>query len=228
MGHIQMLEYMSGQTLEGQVSDWLPPALIPEGMADAVAERMLSMLVISEDLPLPDNRVRVTADGRIHLDYTYNNLEGHERLVGILKQSLDGFVDHAHPISQHHFQFDSLLPLYGTAHQAGTVRFGVDPRASSVLDPWCKAARAGQPLCGRHQLLPLDRRGEPHPDHRRQRHAGRRPPGRERLKGWAPPPPNTRASAHPVGGVEGLRAVAVEQFARRQEGVQLELLDLGN
>ena len=138
MGHIQMLEYMSGQTLEGQVSDWMPPALIPEGMADAVAERMLSMLVISEDLPLPDNRVRVTPDGRIHLDYTYNNLEGHERLVGILKQSLDGFVDHAHPISQHHFQFDSLLPLYGTAHQAGTVRFGADP-ASSVLDPWCKA-----------------------------------------------------------------------------------------
>jgi len=138
MGHIQMLEYMSGQTLEGQVSDWMPPALIPEGMADAVAERMLSMLVISEDLPLPDNRVRVTPDGRIHLDYTYNNLEGHERLVGILKQSLDGFVDHAHPISQHHFQFDSLLPLYGTAHQAGTVRFGADA-ASSVLDPWCKA-----------------------------------------------------------------------------------------
>src|SRR5208337_4834241 len=27
MGHIQLLEYMSGQTLEGEVSDWLPPAL---------------------------------------------------------------------------------------------------------------------------------------------------------------------------------------------------------
>ena len=30
------------------------------------------------------------------------------------------------------------MPLYGTAHQAGTVRFGTDPK-SSVLDPWCKA-----------------------------------------------------------------------------------------
>ena len=138
MGHIQMLEYMSGQTLEGQVSDWLPPALIPEGMADAMAHRMMSMLVISEDLPLPDNRVRLGSDGRIHLDYTYNNLEGHQRLVRTLKASLDGFVDHAHPISQHHVQFDTLLPLYGTAHQAGTVRFGSDP-AASVLDPWCKA-----------------------------------------------------------------------------------------
>ncbi len=138
MGHIQMLEYMSGQTLEGQVSDWLPPALVPDCMAEAVAERMLSMLVISEDLPLPDNRVRLTSDGRIHLDYNYNNLEGHERLVATLKASLDGFVDHAHPISQHHLQFDALLPLYGTAHQAGTVRFGDDPKAS-VLDRWCKA-----------------------------------------------------------------------------------------
>jgi choline dehydrogenase-like flavoprotein len=138
MGHIQLLEYMSGQTLEGQVSDWLPPALVPDIMANAMAARMMSMLVISEDLPLAENRVRVTPDGRINLDYTYNNLEGHERLVAKLKASLDGFVDHAHPISQHHFQFDSLLPLYGTAHQAGTVRFGDDP-ATSVLDPWCKA-----------------------------------------------------------------------------------------
>jgi choline dehydrogenase-like flavoprotein len=138
MGHIQLLEYMSGQTLEGQVSEWLPPGLVPDAISAGLAERMLSMLVISEDLPLPQNRVRVTEDGRIHLDYVYNNLEGHQRLVAKLKASLDGFVDHAHPLSQHHFQFDSLLPLYGTAHQAGTVRFGSDP-ARSVLDPWCKA-----------------------------------------------------------------------------------------
>jgi choline dehydrogenase-like flavoprotein len=138
MGHIQLLEYMSGQTLEGEVSDWLPPALVPDTLANAAAQRMLSMLVISEDLPAPDNRVRVTPDGRIHLDYQHNNLEGHERLVKTLRDSLDGFVDHAHPISQHHFQFDSLLPLYGTAHQLGTVRFGNDPK-SSVLDAWCKA-----------------------------------------------------------------------------------------
>ena len=138
MGHIQLLEYMSGQTLEGQVADWIPPALVPDALAEGMAERMLSMLVISEDLPLPDNRVRLSNDGRIHLDYEHNNLDGHERLVKTLKESLDGFADHAHPLSQRHFQFDSLLPLYGTAHQAGTVRFGTDP-ASSVLDPWCKA-----------------------------------------------------------------------------------------
>jgi choline dehydrogenase-like flavoprotein len=138
MGHIQLLEYMTGQTLEGEVSDWLPPAFVPDLLANAAAQRMLSMLVISEDLPSPDNRVRLRPDGAIQLDYAHNNLEGHERLVATLKESLADFVDHAHPISQHHFQLDSLLPLYGTAHQLGTVRFGNDPR-SSVLDPWCKA-----------------------------------------------------------------------------------------
>ena len=44
------------------------------------------------------------------------------------------------PIRCHPFrlELDSLLPLYGTAHQVGTTRFGTDPK-SSVLDPFCKA-----------------------------------------------------------------------------------------
>lgn len=138
MGNIQLLEYMSGQTLEGQIEEYIPPALIPDALAGAVAERLLSMLVVSEDLPLPDNRVQVNREGRIVLDYTFGNLEGHERLVKRLKASLDGFVSHAHPLAQHHFQFDSLLPLYGTAHQSGTLRLGADP-AGSVVDPTCKA-----------------------------------------------------------------------------------------
>jgi choline dehydrogenase-like flavoprotein len=138
MGHIQALEYMSGQTLEGQISDILPPALVPDALMNAFASRLLSFLVISEDLPKPDNRVRLGADARICVDYSYNNLEGHNRLVKRLDEALDGFTDHTHCISQHHFQASSLLPLYGTAHMNGTVRFGADPK-SSVLDPWCKA-----------------------------------------------------------------------------------------
>ena len=138
MGHIQLLEYMSGQTLEGEISDWLPPALMPSALFNATAARLLSFLVISEDLPSPDNRVRRLPDGRIMLDYQHNNLEGHERLVSKLERALDGFTDQTHRLSQHHFQLDSLLPLYGTAHQCGTVRMGADPK-SSVVDANCKA-----------------------------------------------------------------------------------------
>ena len=138
MGHIQLLEYMSGPTLEGQIEQWLPPALVPDALAGAAADRMLSMLVISEDLPNPDNRVRVAQDGRISLDYSFGNLEGHDRLVRRLGASLDSFADRAHPISQHHFQLGSLLPLYGTAHQCGTTRMGADA-ATSVVDRDCRA-----------------------------------------------------------------------------------------
>jgi choline dehydrogenase-like flavoprotein len=129
---------MSGQTLEGQVSNYLPPAFAPGFLFEAIAERLLSFLVVSEDLPDPDNRVRLGADGRIFVDYTHNNLEGHQRLVKTLTGALDGFVSHAHPISQHRLEFASLLPLYGTAHQAGTARMGADSK-SSVVDPLCKA-----------------------------------------------------------------------------------------
>jgi choline dehydrogenase-like flavoprotein len=52
-----------------------------------------------------------------------------------------GFGDHRHAISQHHFQLSTLLPIYGTAHQCGTIRFGEDPRIS-VLNPWCLAHEA--------------------------------------------------------------------------------------
>ena len=139
MGHIQLPEYMSGETLKGEISDWLPPGLIPDPLAGAVAERLLSMLVISEDLPMGENRVRLLPDGAIALDYTHNNLEGHERLVKTLMASLDGFVDHAPPRSRSITSSSTRsCPLYGTAHQCGTARFGADPK-SSVLDPWCKA-----------------------------------------------------------------------------------------
>src|SRR6185312_4356567 len=44
MGHIQLLEYMTGQTLEGQVSEYLPPALLPDVFMNAMAHRLLSFL----------------------------------------------------------------------------------------------------------------------------------------------------------------------------------------
>jgi choline dehydrogenase-like flavoprotein len=138
MGHIQLLEHMSGQTLEGQVADIIPTSMIPDSLADYYAHHMLALLVISEDLPRADNRITLDKRGRIHLAYEHNNMEGHQRLVHRLDQALSSFSDHRHHISQHHFQLSTLLPIYGTAHQCGTVRFGNDPR-SSVLDPWCKA-----------------------------------------------------------------------------------------
>lgn len=138
MGQIQMLEYMSGPTIEGQVADWLPPALFPDWLSNTLASRMVSFLVISEDLPNPDNRITVDADGNIHLDYTFGDMSAHERLVKKLTAGLDGFVTDHHAFSGHHFAVDSLIPIVGTAHMCGTLRYGDDPK-TSVLDPFCKA-----------------------------------------------------------------------------------------
>jgi choline dehydrogenase-like flavoprotein len=137
MGHIQMLEHMSGTTLEGQVAEYLPPGSLPDVVMQMMAGRMLSFLCISEDLPNRENRVTIDDEGRITLAYEYNNLEGHQRLVKRLDAALDTFADQKHPIMSQHFQMSSMLPIYGTAHQCGTVRFGDDPR-TSVLDPWCR------------------------------------------------------------------------------------------
>lgn len=138
MGQIQLLEYMSGDTLQGEIANWLPSALIPDAFADAVADRLVSFLAMSEDLPSPDNRVTLTREGRIRLSYAWGDTSAHERLVKRLENALCGFARHTHSLLEHRYEVDSLLPLFGTAHQCGTLRFGADPK-SSVLDPNCKA-----------------------------------------------------------------------------------------
>lgn len=138
MGHIQLLEHMEGHVLEGQVrEEGAPAGVLPASVLSAAADRLLAFLCISEDLPDPDNRVRLHMN-RLHLEYTHNNLEGHRRLVKRLDWALDRFDDGGRKLSRHHFQVTKMLPLYGTAHMCGTTRMGSDPK-SSVVDPLCKA-----------------------------------------------------------------------------------------
>lgn len=137
MGQIQMLEFMTGQTLEGQLADVVPPNFIPDALSDLVASHIVSFLAMSEDLPDPDNRVTLNEDGAIVLSYTFGDLSGHTRLVHRLEEGLAGFVRHSHTLFEPHFTVDELLPLYGTAHQCGTLRMGHDP-STSVVDANCK------------------------------------------------------------------------------------------
>ena len=52
-----------------------------------------------------------------------------------------------------HAYLKSEIPIAGVAHQAGTCRFGKDPK-TSVLDTQLQGSRARQPLRRRHKLLP--------------------------------------------------------------------------
>src|SRR5205823_13593211 len=90
----------------------------------------------TEDLPSPDNRVTLNAEGQIHLGYTFNNQEPTQRL----RQKLQSLLEHAdmHPhLIPNNLYLGKTIPIAGVGHQAGTVRFGNDPK-TSVLDVNCR------------------------------------------------------------------------------------------
>lgn len=102
---------------------------IPLWAYKAWVSRGVDWVVMSEDLPDPDNRVTVEPDGRIRLRFRPNNLVAHRRLVVEMKRILRrlGFWI----IVTHSYESRN------TTHQCGTACFGADPRAS-VLDPFCR------------------------------------------------------------------------------------------
>ena len=61
---------------------------MPEWAYDAWVARGVDWLAMSEDLPRADNRVTLTDDGRIRLDYTPNNVAAHEELVREVRRML--------------------------------------------------------------------------------------------------------------------------------------------
>ncbi len=124
LGHIQS----QGRT-HGVMAQTVVP-WIPRWAYDAWVARGVDWLVMSEDLPHPDNRVTIDPDGRIRLTYRPNNERAHGQLVRHWSRLLKeiGFwlvVTHSHKAKN-------------TTHQCGTLCFGTDPRAS-VLDPFCRS-----------------------------------------------------------------------------------------
>jgi choline dehydrogenase-like flavoprotein len=126
LGHIQMLGKSDGMMLKGDA-----PAFAPLFALEAMAEHAFDFWLTSEDLADPENRVTVDDMGRIHLAYTPNNLEAHARLVGKLKDLCGKLLPWGLKLSKR-------IPIEGTAHQCGTIRFGRDPK-TSALDVHCKA-----------------------------------------------------------------------------------------
>jgi choline dehydrogenase-like flavoprotein len=118
--------------------DGLPEFLqwFPEKPFDWIAEHSLDFWLTSEDLPLLENRIYYDGD-RVMLDLTATNIECHTRLRQKL-QDLCGKLDiHPH-LFDRSLYLGQNVPIGGTAHQAGTMRFGTDP-LRSVLDVNCKA-----------------------------------------------------------------------------------------
>ena len=135
LGLVQMCAvFQAGQIRGETLPDWLQ--WLPEAPFEMLARHSMSFWLSSEDLPHPDNRIFY--DGtRVVLDVTENNMEAHHRLKAKLKQALSRHGAHAMSLDRSLY-FGKNIPISGTAHQAGTARFGRDP-ASSVLDLDCRA-----------------------------------------------------------------------------------------
>ena len=102
---------------------------VPLGAYDWWVSRGVDWLVMSEDLPRPENRVTVDTDGRIRLHYQPNNLMAHKQLVKQTTRILHRLGYWKVMKHSHHSK--------NTTHQCGTLVFGHDPR-TSVLDQWCR------------------------------------------------------------------------------------------
>ncbi len=126
LGHIQMLGKSDGYMLKSDA-----PAFAPRLILDNIAKHSLDFWLTTEDLPDPANRVLLAPDGNIQLLYTPNNRDSHHHLIKKLKEML-------RKAGYHNFYLSQTVPLAGTAHQNGTIRFGNNPK-TSALDKNCKA-----------------------------------------------------------------------------------------
>jgi choline dehydrogenase-like flavoprotein len=135
LGLIQMCATSHAEQIKGEaLPSWLE--FLPDMPFDKMALHSMGFWLSSEDLPRSDNRIYYDGD-RVVLDVTEQGQEAHQRL----KKKLEYYVGRngAHPmLLDRNLYLGKGIPISGTAHQAGTARFGIDS-ASSVLNLDCRA-----------------------------------------------------------------------------------------
>jgi choline dehydrogenase-like flavoprotein len=135
MGNIQMIGKTLGPMYRGERP--LETALLPTGLLDDLARHAVDFWLTTEDLPDPQNRVTVDASGKLTLNYTPNNQVPRRKLYDKLKSMLSHLGMHPQHLIPRNIYMKTEIPIAGCAHQAGTCRFGADPK-TSVLDGNCK------------------------------------------------------------------------------------------
>ena len=135
LGLVQMCATSHTDQIRGEaLPEWLE--WLPDMPFDVMARHSMDFWLQAEDLPHPDNRVYYK-DGKVHLDLVQTNPLALAHLKRKLKDALDR-AGHKAVFLDRPLYLGKNIPLGGTAHQAGTARFGIDPK-SSVLDLDCKA-----------------------------------------------------------------------------------------
>jgi choline dehydrogenase-like flavoprotein len=135
LGLIQMCATSHADQIKGEALpawlDWLPEMPFEE-----MARHSMDFWLQAEDLPHPENRIQYK-DGKVHLDLVQTNSEPLQRLKHKLQSVLSDIGWPAVLLERSLYLGKDIL-LSGTAHQAGTCRFGTDA-ATSVLNLDCRA-----------------------------------------------------------------------------------------
>jgi choline dehydrogenase-like flavoprotein len=135
MGNIQMIGKSQPEMFRGEK----PIAkLAPEFALEEIASHAVDFWLSTEDLPKPDNRVTLDANGNIRLAYTPSNTTAADRLYKQLKSMLGSLGLHEDHLIHRFAYMKTDIPIAGCAHQAGTARMGNDP-ATSVVNADCRA-----------------------------------------------------------------------------------------
>lgn len=136
LGLIQMCAKSHAEQIRGEAPLPALTQFAPEFTFDVMARHSIDFWLQSEDLPRPENRVSYQ-DGQVVLAIHEGNEEAARRLRRKLEELL--LPMNAWPkLIDRDLYLGKDIPISGTAHQAGTMRFGTDP-ATSVLDLDCKA-----------------------------------------------------------------------------------------
>ena len=127
-------DYPLGQVQMTGKSKWnrlaiFSPDSVPKPSLDYMAEHSLDWWLTSEDLPDPNNRVTITEEGKIKVDFTRNNLKAHQDFVNLWQGYLREVGFFLFIVKQ--------VPLSAVWHQVGTCKFGSDPK-TTVLDLNCR------------------------------------------------------------------------------------------
>jgi choline dehydrogenase-like flavoprotein len=135
LGLIQMCATSHADQIRGEaLPEWLE--WLPDMPFDVMARHSMDFWLQAEDLPHPDNRVYYR-DGKVHLDVVDTNPQALQHLKRKLKEVLNE-IGRSPVFLERSLYLGKNIPVGGTAHQAGTARFGTDP-ATSVLNLDCRA-----------------------------------------------------------------------------------------
>jgi choline dehydrogenase-like flavoprotein len=136
LGLIQMCATSHAEQIKGEAPLSAIMTHMPDLPFEQIARHSMDFWLQAEDLPDPENRVYYR-DGRVHLDVKPTNPEALVRLKKKLEEILSA-IGWPAMLFERSLYLGKDIPLSGTAHQAGTCRFGTDP-ATSVLDLDCRA-----------------------------------------------------------------------------------------